>query len=65
MRMMTEAEEKRLTMLEQQTEALLIGRERMSNRIMLLRKFIAQNCTHGALEPTCPVCKFLEEDANG
>lgn len=60
---MTEAEERRLTLLEQQVGALLAGRERMSERIMLLREYIASNCPHAATDIACPTCEFLMEDA--
>ncbi len=62
MRMMTDAEERRLTLLEQQVGALLAGRERMSERIRKLREFIAAHGPHeDAVE--CPSCQFLMEDA--
>ena len=64
MRMMTDAEEKRLATLEQKIETLLVGRERMSVRIMRLREFIARNCQHSALDTNCPTCEFLKEDAS-
>lgn len=59
----TEADERRLTFLEQQVGALLVGRERMSMRIMTLREFIARNCEHSTLNTDCPTCQFLQEDA--
>lgn len=60
---MTDAEERRMTLLEQQVEALLLGRERMSVRIMRLREFIAKHGPHQD-DPECPTCKFLMEDAS-
>lgn len=59
----TEQDERRLVLLEQQVNALLAGRERMSERIMRLREFIAKNCPHSALDVTCSTCQFLQEDA--
>ena len=64
MRMMTDAEERKLTLLEQQVEALLLGRELMGVRIMRLREFIARNCQHPALGTNCPTCQFLREDVS-
>ena len=58
MRMMTDAEERRLTLLEQQVEALLAGRERMSVRIMKLREFIAAHGPHED-DVECQTCRFL------
>ncbi len=63
MRMMTDAEERRLTLLEQQVGALLAGRERMSERIRKLREFIAAHGHHTDDAVTCHTCRFLEEDA--
>ena len=60
----TEADERRLTFLEQQVGALMAGRERMSVRIMKLREFIARNCQHSAPDTDCPTCEFLKEDAS-
>ena len=57
------ADERRLTLLEQQNNALLAGRERMQQRINKLREFIATNCPHDALEKGCKTCEFLMEDA--
>lgn len=59
---MTEAE-RSLTLLEHQNDALLAGRERMQQRIMLLRAYIASNCPHEAADINCPTCEFLKEDA--
>ena len=60
---MTVAEERRMVLLEMQNEALLVGRERMTTRILKLREFIASNCPHDALEKGCKTCEFLMEDA--
>lgn len=62
-RIMDAAEERRLTLLEQQVGALLAGRERMGDRIRKLREYIASNCPHSALDTNCPTCQFLQEDA--
>lgn len=64
----TEQDERRLTLLEQQVNALLAGRERMGERIMRLRAYIASNCQHAAFEADCvdgdcPTCEFLRKDA--
>jgi hypothetical protein len=60
----TEADERRLALLEQQVGALLAGRERMGERIRKLREFITKNCEHSDLDIDCPKCEFLKEDAN-
>ena len=60
---MTVAEERRMVLLEMQNEALLVGRERMTTRILKLREFIASNCPHEALVDGCKTCEFLMEDA--
>lgn len=59
---MMDAEERRLTLLEQQVDALLRGRERMSERIVRLREFIAAHGEH-VDDSECPTCRFLMEDA--
>ena len=60
---MTDAEERRLTLLEQQVGALLAGRERMAERIRKLREFIARSGHHIADNCQCNICRFLKEDA--
>lgn len=64
MRMMTDTEERCLTLLEMQVEALLAGRERMAVRIMKLREFIASHGDHTLDCDDCHVCRFLKEDAS-
>ena len=64
MKMFSEADERRLVLLEQQVGSLLQGRERLGDRIRKLREFIASNCPHSALDANCPTCEFLKQDAN-
>ncbi len=64
MRMMTDEEDRRMTLLEMQVGALITQREEYAARVQKLREYIAENSPHSGAETNCPACRFLKEDAS-